>query len=203
MVINDILVKVGADLDVAMSSGTTPIHIASQNGLVGAVRALIKGGAKVNKPKATGATPLYIAAQNGHKETVKALIQGGADVNQARNDGTSPVWIATRNGNADVLQVRREKTRGMTRGMTRGTPPCSVCRVVVCVATGSGVCAWCVCVCGWGGENQRLVRSLHSHCTLYTVHHHTLNTVTRTHTKETLLTLPYIQPFISILAVHL
>ena len=202
MVINDILVKVGADLDVAMSSGTTPIHIASQNGLVGAVRALIKGGAKVNKPKATGATPLYIAAQNGHKETVKALIQGGADVNQARNDGTSPVWIATRNGNADVLQVKREKTRGDERHDERHDEMnTAVCCMSCCGVRCHG--EWCVCVCGWGGENQRLVRSLHSHCTLYTVHHHTLNTVTRTHTKETLLTLPYIQPFISILAVHL
>ena len=91
-----LLVERRADVNKVIDTGTTPIHIASQNDLVGTVRALLAGGADSAVHRGT-------ERSQRHSDTVQMLIKGGADVNVARNDLTTPVWIAACNGYVGVL----------------------------------------------------------------------------------------------------
>jgi ankyrin repeat protein len=75
----EMLLRAGADMNLAMEDGSTPIFIASFSGEVEAVRLLIEAGADVNKPRHDGDTPFFIASREGHLEIVDLLVQAGAD----------------------------------------------------------------------------------------------------------------------------
>ena len=65
--------------------GSTPLHVASQNGYEAVVRSLVAAGAVVNAARSdSGGTPLHIASQKAHVHIVNALIEFGANVNQGR-----------------------------------------------------------------------------------------------------------------------
>ena len=56
------LIELGADVNMAMDNGATPLFIAAQVGHEAVVRALIELGADVNKARHDGMTPLFMAA---------------------------------------------------------------------------------------------------------------------------------------------
>ena len=65
-----LLSDAGADKDIAMQGGATPLFIASQSGHLEVVRLLSHEEADRDIAMQGGATPLFTASQNGHLEEV-------------------------------------------------------------------------------------------------------------------------------------
>ena len=65
------MLKAGADPEMALPSGATPLYIASSKGHVEVVEMLVGAQADPNKSPGHGTTPVSIAVQNGHEEAGK------------------------------------------------------------------------------------------------------------------------------------
>src|SRR6185295_5147927 len=77
-----VLLDAGADVDLALPQGETPLMLASRTSGVDAVRVLIEHGAKVNVVERwQGHTPLMYAAAHDRGKVAAALLAAGADVN--------------------------------------------------------------------------------------------------------------------------
>jgi len=75
------LVKAGAEVAGANTTGTTPLMLAAASGDVTAVRALLEGGADVHaKEKAMEQTAIMFAAAFNRVEAMQLLIDKGADI---------------------------------------------------------------------------------------------------------------------------
>lgn len=92
------LIKAGADFQVTLESGFTPLLFAVRNGHAAVVTTLVKAGADLNQPIAPqpdwqhrgygaklrpGGTPLHVAVENGHFELAAYLLELGADPDAA------------------------------------------------------------------------------------------------------------------------
>ena len=92
-----LLLKHGAEPNVANWARHTPLHLAAESAhFDGAekIAALLKGGADPNAEDNSGDTPLHLAAINGFPEAVDALdalLKGGADPNRVNNKGWTPL----------------------------------------------------------------------------------------------------------------
>jgi ankyrin repeat protein len=63
------------------TEGSTPLHLAAQNGHLDVVEFLVEQQAEVNAKETDGWTPLYLAAHNGHFDVVKFLVEQQAELN--------------------------------------------------------------------------------------------------------------------------
>lgn len=80
----------------------TPLHAATLNGHLEAVKLLIEHTAEVNAKDKDGWAPLHLAARNGHLDVVKLLIRQKAEVDTKDDDNRSTLtcWISERAGRA-------------------------------------------------------------------------------------------------------
>ena len=67
------LIKAGADVNQATSSGVTPLYVAAQHGHEGCVALLIQAGADVRKADKDGWTPMKIATFKKREKVVTLL----------------------------------------------------------------------------------------------------------------------------------
>jgi len=84
-----------------LTSGTTPLFIASHRGHSGVVSVIASHPAVlINRgTKDTGISPLFIAVQQGREDVVEVLLQHkGIDVNQPTADGITPLGKAVHLG---------------------------------------------------------------------------------------------------------
>lgn len=79
------LMAQGADLNVANSSGDTPLIIAARIGFSEGADALLGRGAQVDKPNRRGETPLIIAVQQRNLALVRLLAERGANPDRTDN----------------------------------------------------------------------------------------------------------------------
>jgi ankyrin repeat protein len=82
--------------------GTTPLHIAAEEGNDAVVTVLLAAGARVDAANSAGTTPLYVAAAHGHDAVVTALLSAGADV-KAEYVGLPPLLFHAANQGHDVV----------------------------------------------------------------------------------------------------
>ena len=73
-----LLLEHGADINVRVDDGRTPLHVALGNGALEEARVLLEHGADVGAKRHDGLTPLQVAAQKSHDEMVKLLLEHGA-----------------------------------------------------------------------------------------------------------------------------
>lgn len=99
-VLDDVL-EAGADPNLAMEEGESPLGVAAYLGEVEVMRRLIAAGANLNaggpihmgKKTAQRCTPLMLAAHAGHAAAVRLLLAGGADPNRTDSIGyTAMAW---------------------------------------------------------------------------------------------------------------
>src|SRR4029077_11624285 len=101
-----LLLKAGADVDVALPEGETPLMTAARTGKVDAVKVLLEHGASVNvKEKWKNQTALMWAAHEGNAETVRLLIAAGATVSDRSMFGWTPLLFAARQGQTDPIRA--------------------------------------------------------------------------------------------------
>ena len=100
------LVRRGADANLALHTGETPLCVTADSGCLDVVRTLLQApGIQVDQTTHDGVMPLGVAAQMGHKEIVRLLLRKGADPNIAQEDGFSPLHSACLQGHAAVVRM--------------------------------------------------------------------------------------------------
>ncbi len=90
------LLRAGADPNVANRYGVTPLSLAAANGNAAIIEALVEAGADPNAASREGQTVLMTAARTGNADAVTALLRHGADPNAAEQwlGETALMWAA-------------------------------------------------------------------------------------------------------------
>jgi hypothetical protein len=83
----------------------TPLHVASQEGHVDAVRVLLDYGVHVNSQNDVKWTPLHYASQGGNLNVVQLLLEHDATLNALSISDTTPVHLASQAGRLEVVRL--------------------------------------------------------------------------------------------------
>lgn len=106
------LLTAGASVQVTCKSGQTPLHIWSQRGCEGILKAVLDKGAVVDAKDTSGTTSLMLASGQGHLEAVELLLKHGATASTVNSEGktalhfgaASPSQSASQSRSRDVCQ---------------------------------------------------------------------------------------------------
>ena len=117
IIIVQLLVEAGVDLDYQDAQGETALHLAARFGLFGCAKALLKGS---NSQKAKtdiaeysfGWTPLFVACVDGHLDIAELLIDSGCDLQLTDVSGWSAKEHAALRGHMAIA-----------RKLANATPP--------------------------------------------------------------------------------
>jgi ankyrin repeat protein len=101
----ELLHRDGAVVDVTSYHGRTPLHAASEEGLVDVVRWLLDHGANPNSLEDDHSTPLHLAASQGRLELVRTLLGYNIDVNAMNTNNRTPLHEASERGHIDILRL--------------------------------------------------------------------------------------------------
>ena len=74
-----LLVEHGADVTSKMKDGSTPMHLAVQNGREDHTRLLLEFGADATVKDKGGSTPLHLAVQNKREDLARILLEHGTN----------------------------------------------------------------------------------------------------------------------------
>ena len=85
----EVLIRNGADVNVKITGGFTPLHHAAQQGNIDTVALLLKHGASVDSETDFGDTALLVAAQAKEQQVVELLSQHGSNIEDRNKDGKS------------------------------------------------------------------------------------------------------------------
>ena len=100
------LVRRGADANLALANGMTPLYFAADKGDLEVVRALLQApGIRINQATGIRYVPLGIAAQRAHKDIVRLLLRKGADPNIESATGLTPLHVACLHGHIAIVQM--------------------------------------------------------------------------------------------------
>ena len=101
-----LFLKRGADVNLTLNDGTSPLCAAANQGNVEVVRLLLQAPAiQVNKAARNGVTALGIASTRGYKEIVRLLLDKQADPNITNDFGLSPLNVACVRGNTGIVEM--------------------------------------------------------------------------------------------------
>ncbi|VDI28919.1 Hypothetical predicted protein [Mytilus galloprovincialis] len=84
--------------------GSSPVHVASQNGHTDIVRFLIEANADIDLCDINWGSPLFIASCKGHTDTVRLLLERNANVNICDKYSRSPLYAASKLGHTDIVR---------------------------------------------------------------------------------------------------
>ena len=84
----------GINPNIKDETGTTPLHLAAQEGHDGIVQILVKFLAQPNAKNCYGSTPLHEAAKQQNPNCVRLLLKDGADPKITDDSGSIPLHYA-------------------------------------------------------------------------------------------------------------
>jgi hypothetical protein len=111
--------------DVNAKCGTqgTPLHAASSEGHLDAVRVLLEHGADMNTTDKRKRTPLCSAHNGGHLEVMRLLLEHGADIDIPPNSPGFLLHVASSSGQAEVVGLLlQHNADGNARDISKWTP---------------------------------------------------------------------------------
>ena len=117
------LIEHGADVSAQSKDGETPLHLASDRGLVDVTHLLIEHGADVSAQNKDGKTPLHLSSQRGQVGVTRVLVERGADVLAQNKDGWTPLHLALHEGQVDVARMLIECGADVTSQNREGDTP--------------------------------------------------------------------------------
>ena len=101
-----LFLKRGADVNLTLNDGTSPLCAAANQGNVEVVRLLLQAPAiQVNKAARNGVTALGVASTRGYKEIVRLLLEKQADPNITNELGLSPLHVACVRGYTGIVEM--------------------------------------------------------------------------------------------------
>jgi len=100
----DDALKRGADPNMELKNGGTPLVMAILRNRPDHVETLLKYGADIKRGGKRGSTPLHVAAGQDRLKCVEVLLKAGADVNAPGAYGRTPLMEASRMGNLKVME---------------------------------------------------------------------------------------------------
>ena len=106
----ELLVRAGANVNMANDYGVTALSLACTNGSAAMVDMLLKAGANPNAALWTGETVLMTCSRTGNVDAVKSLLARGAEVNakEAKKGQTALMW-AVQKKHSEVARLLIER----------------------------------------------------------------------------------------------
>lgn len=131
------LLNDGADPELPLLGGLTPLMRASARDDSAVIEALVDGGADVNAPGLEGVTALHIAAELNADNAVQTLLRLGADVTVRSTNGMNALDHAAAGGGVAVMRIlvdagldpntrSNATTQGHGYPVDSGPPPLSI-----------------------------------------------------------------------------
>lgn len=100
------LIERGADVNQPYNTNmSTPLLIASDQGILDVCRLLIQNDANVNHVRCDGMSALMLASQQGHLDICRLLLQYKANVNHKSNNGLTPLYMACVNSRYQIAEL--------------------------------------------------------------------------------------------------
>ena len=102
----EVLIRSGADVNLPLSDGRTPLGFTVFKGYIKVVKLLLQApGVQINKPGQSNVAALFLACSEEHRRIVKLLLEHGADPDMAVQNGITPLHIACRTGNTKIVEL--------------------------------------------------------------------------------------------------
>ncbi len=119
------LLKKGADPNIKIKLGATPLFVAVQdNPDIEIVESLLNSGADPDIQDKEGSTPLIIAASvNGNPEVAKLLIDKGCNIDLTNSQNITALYFAAQNGFTEFAEILISKGAKIDIPMTQGATP--------------------------------------------------------------------------------
>lgn|GEM_PF-3714626 len=107
--VNRMLLDRGADVNVAWTSGKTPLMAASESGQDDYVALLLANGADADAEMVNGTTALILASLHGHVSVVQLLLDAGAKINHTNDYQHSALTAALQTERTDIVNLLLSK----------------------------------------------------------------------------------------------
>lgn len=101
----ELLLSLGADVNVKNRDGSTPLHVAASEARGEIVDLLLAKGADLFALDANGMTVLHSAAYGGATPIARKLIELGLDVNTKKTNGSAPLHGAALGGFIETVEM--------------------------------------------------------------------------------------------------
>lgn len=115
-----LLVRAGANGNVANRYGVPPLALACTNGNSAIVRLLLQAGADANTTLKGGESVLMLAARSGNVEAVKLLLAGGAKLESRERLGQTALMWAAAEGHTAVVRALIDAGAGINVTLDSG-----------------------------------------------------------------------------------
>ncbi len=108
----DILVMAGANINMTLTDGYTPLMKSCETNRYELVKLFLAKNANINCTTTNGRTALLIATSKGNTDIISLLLNGGADANIADNKMLTPLMEAKRNGYNGIVKLLLQQQAG-------------------------------------------------------------------------------------------